>query len=281
MPWRAPGSFNQRVRGAAAEGAVLCDLQEAFRAASPGAAIGWELMDDHVHPSLRGQALVAASWIRSMAELPAPLRVAPKAVAELPDWTEYAARLGANTFDTYAVARKMANLFEAPFYQRTNPEGLERFQARLTEIEDSVGGAQRTALRFWRDPETHEQSIRPITGIAGAGLMTEGRFEEADRLLCIARHNVSQYSIWNLELTWMALQCRQRLRPRLHPDDLVLAQEMIRDGTNLHRATGISTPKLQRFLGQASELLSRYEHPEQKAGAPRGLSPGGAKQEGG
>ena len=36
---------------------MLVDLQKAFREASAGGCVGWELMDDHVHPSLLGQAL--------------------------------------------------------------------------------------------------------------------------------------------------------------------------------------------------------------------------------
>ena len=272
MPWRAPGSFNDTVREAAEAGAVLCDLQEAFQAASPGGAIGWELMDDHVHPSLQGQALVARSWVRSMADLPEPLHVAQEAAEGLPDWTEYADRLGTNKFDTYAAARRMVNLFEAPFYRRSNPDGLARFQARLTEIEQTLSGAERTAVRFWRDPETHQQSIRPITGIAGAGLMTEGRFDEADRLLCIARRNVSRYSMWNLELTWKALQCRQQLYPRPRPQDLALAREMVRDGEDLRRATGVSTPALQRHLEHAAGILRRHDEVSLAATQPGGTA---------
>ena len=265
MPWRAPGSLNEQIRSAAQEGAILCDLQAAFQAASAGGAIGWELMDDHVHPSLRGQALVANTWLRGMVNLPEPLKISPEDVEGLPDWTEYAARLGTNKFDTYASARRMANLFETPFYQRSNPEGLERFSSLLATIEASLGEIGLTAVHFWRDPDTHQQRMRPIAGIAGAGLMTEGRFEEADRLLCIARQNVSRYSMWNLELTWKALQCRQQLYDKLRPEDIALAQEMIRDGKSLQQATGVSTPALERLLGMASDLLSQQEHTVQRA----------------
>jgi tetratricopeptide (TPR) repeat protein len=259
MPWRAPGSLNERVREAAREGAVLCDLQREFESASSGGAIGWELMDDHVHPSLRGQALVATAWVRSMAGLPEPLRVGPDAAANLPDWQEYATQLGANRFDAYAVAQKLSQLFRAPFYARSNPEGLGRQGARIREIKDSLTATEQTAVGLWQDPETHKRSLRPITGIVGAGLMTEGRFAEADRLLCIARRNVAKYSVWNLELTWMALQCRQNLRPQLLPEDLALAEEMIRDGNNIYLATGVSSPKLQRLMQEAADLILRHE----------------------
>jgi hypothetical protein len=257
MPWRAPHSFNERVREATGEGAVLCDLQQAFETASPGASVGWELMDDHVHPSLRGQALVAEAWVRSMADLPEPLRVPPATAAGLPDWEDYAARLGVNKFDRYATARTLAELFRAPFYQRSSPDGLARYEARMAELEASFSATERAAVTRWRDPATGRGSARPITGIAGAGLMTEGRFQDADRLLCIARRNVPRYSIWNLELTLMALQCRRQLHPHLRPEDVALAEEMIRDGDNIYRATGIRSPKLDQLMGQAADLLRR------------------------
>jgi tetratricopeptide (TPR) repeat protein len=265
MPWRAPGSFNARIRDAAQEGAILCDLQRAFEETSPGGAIGWELMDDHVHPSLHGQALVAETWLRSMADLPEPLRVNPDDANRLPGWTEYAARLGTNQFDTYASARRMVNLFETPFYQRSNPEGLERYASRLAEIEASLGETERVAVHYWHDPETHQQRMRPIAGIAGAGLMTEGRFEEADRLLCIARRNVPRYSLWNLELTWKALECRRQLHPQPRPEDLALVREMIRDGQGLQEATGVSSPVLEQLLRKAYELSGQYEQSIQEA----------------
>jgi hypothetical protein len=259
MPWRAPTRFNTVIREAAAgEGAILSDLQRAFADHSPGGAIGWDLMDDHVHPSLQGQALAAETWMRSMTELSEPLRVDPAVFEQLPDWTVYAERLGANRFDAYATARKMANLFEAPFYRRSNPQGLQRFEEKIHEIVDPMKGAELTAIRYWRDPETHQQSLRPITGIAGAGLMTEGRYEEADRLLCIARRNVSLYSIWRLELTWKALECRIKIHGRLRPEDLSLAEELINDATNLRRATGVSTPKLEQYIRMSSNLVKQY-----------------------
>ena len=259
MPWRAPSSFNEVVRQVVVEGAILCDLQQTFQAASPDGVIGWDLMDDHVHPSLRGQALIAESWLRSMADLPEPLGVDGDALIALPDWHDYAARLGNNPLDTYAAAQRMVSLFQAPFYRRSNPQALERFELRLTEIEAGWSEIEKTAVKFWQDPQTHESGARPITGIVGAGLMTEGRYEEADRLLCIARHNVSTYSLWNLELTWKALQCRRHLHPQPRPEDVALAHELIRDGENLSLATGVSSPPLHRLLGLTYHLLGQHD----------------------
>jgi hypothetical protein len=60
MPWRPTSQTEQAIRdAAAAQGAVLCDVAARFRDLSPEGATGWELLDDHVHPSLHGQAEVA------------------------------------------------------------------------------------------------------------------------------------------------------------------------------------------------------------------------------
>ena len=67
MPWRATSAAQEAIlRAAREQGASVCDLVKAFRQASPGGTIGWELMDDHVHPNLRGQALMAETFVNSM-----------------------------------------------------------------------------------------------------------------------------------------------------------------------------------------------------------------------
>src|SRR6185369_14601496 len=84
MPWRPPSKSIQAIRNAVAQhGGVLCDVQQAFRAASPGQCIGWELMDDHVHPSLMGQALMARAIATSLTMIEGPLNVPPSAFASL------------------------------------------------------------------------------------------------------------------------------------------------------------------------------------------------------
>src|SRR5206468_4209648 len=77
MPWRAPSQSISAILRAAAvsSNASICDLPMVFRAHSPGQAIGWELMDDHVHPTLRGQALVAEAIVDSLTNYNGKLRV--------------------------------------------------------------------------------------------------------------------------------------------------------------------------------------------------------------
>lgn len=259
MPWRAPGSLSAVVRDVAADrGAILCDLVRTFRSASPGGAIGWELMDDHVHPTLRGQALIAESLVNCMTQLPGNVRVDPAAIEKLSGWKTYAKALGENEYDRFGVQHRMRTLFRAPFYAESNPDALARAERLCVEYQTGFSESELNAIKYWQDPQTHSGGFRPITGFVGAVQMSEGQFEKADRVLSIARRSVAEYSLWNLELTWRVLMARRRLHASLTPADIELAKEMIEDGETMYRATGIRSLELCRHLGLAYHLIGDY-----------------------
>ncbi len=256
MPWRAPSAASDVVRRVAENsGAILSDLAKAFRDASPSGAIGWELMDDHVHPTLKGQALIARTWLQAMEKLPAPLTVEQRAISSLPPWNEYAVRLGANKYDAYAVDHRMLNLFDAPFYSRSNPAARSSRQQQCSDFEARLSDQELRAIEYWCDSAQHGVYTRPITGVVGAALMAKGDFAAADPLFMIARHNVSRFSLWNLELTWKAITCRQHEHSPLRHEDFALARQLLHDGQELARATGVISPQLHRHLGLAYNLV--------------------------
>ncbi len=260
MPWRAPGSLSAVVRDVASEsGAILCDLVRTFRAASPDGAIGWELMDDHVHPTLQGQALIAESLLKCMTQLTGSVRVDPEPIETLSDWRAYAKALGENEYDRFGVQHRMRTLFRAPFYAESNPDALARAERLCAEYRMGFSESELGAIKFWQDPQTHSGGFRPITGFVGAVLMSEGEFQKADRVLSIARRSVAEYSLWNLELTWRVLMARRRLHASLSPADIALAKEMIEDGETMYRATGIRSPELCRHLGMAYHLIGDHK----------------------
>jgi len=259
MPWRAPAACNDSVRRAADAGAALCDLQAVFRRNSPGGAIGWELMDDHVHPALAGQALIARTWLHAMTRLPGPLHVDPARVERLPGDEAYAGRLGANLYDRYGVAHRMRSLLEAPFYRRNNEAALHRFEAICAEYESRMSPPVLDASRRWQDPHIHRGGLRPIAGMVGQALMGAGDYAAADPLLTVARNQVPPYSVWNLEFTWSALQCRRHLRTAPLPEDLALARELLEHGETFRRVTGITPPAMRSYLGLTYNLLDQHE----------------------
>ncbi len=60
QPSRALGSFNETIRRVAAErGAILVDIERVFEEASPHGLVGFNLIEDYVHPNPKGHRLIA------------------------------------------------------------------------------------------------------------------------------------------------------------------------------------------------------------------------------
>ncbi len=69
QPARVLGSFNEAVRGIAVEtGAVLVDVESDLVSASPHGLLGFDLIDDYVHPNPRGHRLIARALWRAFHE---------------------------------------------------------------------------------------------------------------------------------------------------------------------------------------------------------------------
>lgn len=68
LRFRAPGEINTAVRKLASEfpGVALVDVDSLFTARSPYGIPGEELFLEHVHPNLRGQALIADAFYNSL-----------------------------------------------------------------------------------------------------------------------------------------------------------------------------------------------------------------------
>lgn len=174
MPWRAPSSSNDAIR-AVAHDVVLCDLERAFEAASPDGSIGWELMDDHVHPALAGQLLIARSLGKSMGELTGAVHVDQAAWAALPDDATWLARQGANPLDAYRVTYRITDLFEREFFKRSNPDALTRFEAERKRLEGGMSALTLSTIRRLQE----SRSGVPIAGAVGEAELLAGRFTEA------------------------------------------------------------------------------------------------------
>jgi tetratricopeptide (TPR) repeat protein len=251
MPWRAPSSANQAVRDVAAQGAILCDMEAAFRRESPGGAIGWELMDDHVHMTLRGQHLFALTIAQEMSRLPPPLDVDAGRLAELPGWSDYADRLGRNPFDDYAVSSRLRKLFNIPFLKRSNPEARERFESACAELLAGMTESDRRAAEQWHDPDLHVSNDRPITFVVGYHRMMAGDFAGAAPLFETARRCVCSVSLWRLQLDWYRVNCARHLRPTLTEADQTICREAIEVGELLNRFVGFRDPLGPSYLGLA------------------------------
>jgi tetratricopeptide (TPR) repeat protein len=256
MPWRATSQCVDAIRRAAAEhSAILCDAQAIFREASPGDAIGWELMDDHVHPSLAGQALIARAVIRSMASLPAPLTVGPDAADRLATDETYFARLGDNIYSRYGAAHTARVISTIPFFVETNPGAIARFDRICKDLESRMSSAGLAAAREWQKPTTHRGAQRPIAGMAGRALITENRYAEAAELLDVARRSLSLYTSWHLEATYFYLACRERINGTLDPPERQMALDSIERGRFLLQYVRVESGNAERYIGRLYQLV--------------------------
>lgn len=258
MPWRATSRAREAIVAAAGRGAVLCDMESAFRAESPGGAIGWELMDDHVHMSIRGQALFARTIAATMTSFTGPLHVDAERLARLPDWQIYAARLGHSPYSDYYALQHLRALFKIPFMRRNNEEAFLHFEAVHDSLLASMAPVDRPAIERWHDPSLHGSTERPLEFVVGIYRMQAGDFETAARLFRVARESVTAISLWRLEMTWFLLTCERRLHPEPTPEDLQLAREAIQTGVLLTRHGGAQNPRVLRYLGLAYHMVGEF-----------------------
>jgi lysophospholipase L1-like esterase len=259
MPWRPITATEDAIRAAAAShGAILCDVADRFREASSDGGIGWDLLDDHVHLTLRGQSEVARAVIDSMAELPEPLRVLPEVAAGLGDWKAYAARLGTNDFDDYRVNHTLRLLFGVPFMKRTNAAAFARFENACRDAEAAMSPAVRQAALEWQTMRPHAGGLRPITGMIARVMMRENRIAEAERLYAIAQKQVPDYTSWYLEYVYFTLACREKLSGRLSEDDLAVAAKAIEQGRFLLKRGYSQTGLTERYCGRLHQLRGEW-----------------------
>jgi len=259
MPWRPIAATEAAIRRAA-EGrdVVVCDVAETFRRLSPEGATGWDLLDDHVHLSLRGQAEAARAVVASMAGLSPPLQVEPATSAALADWRAYAGRLGANDYDEYRVNHTLRTLFGVSFMKRTNAAAHARFDTACREAEARMAAPVREAAREWQSMRPHAGGLRPITGMIAKVMMREGRLAEAERLYAIAQTQVPDYTSWYLEYVYFRLACRERLAGGLSAAERDEAAAAIAQGQFLLRRGFSQTGLAERYVGRLHQLKGEW-----------------------
>lgn len=260
MPWRCIGECNDALRRVAGEGkAIFCDTRQMFREASPGGCIGWELMDDHVHPTLLGQAVLARSIVQTMTGMTGPLAVSKEAYAKLASNEEFLKRLGDNMYDRYAVAHTLRKLLEIPFFKTTNPGAFERFDKLARDYESQMSPDVLTAARQWQDPKSHPGILRPITAMVGRVMIQRKDFATAETLYAAARKAVPAYSSASLEYDYFMLICRERLRDLLSDADREIASRAIERGKFMIPRGAADSGMVERYVGRLHQLRSEWE----------------------
>lgn len=259
MPWRATSSQNDAIRQAAASrNAWLCDVQGVFRRESEGASIGWDLMDDHVHMSLRGQALVAEAIVEKLGEVDGTLRIAPEMLSERPSWASYAERLGNNIFEQYAVAYRMRRLFDVPFFSETNPHAAAIMDARLSDLRARMSESEQRATTAWHDPAIHQNFTRPLSSVIGPLALAEGRLNDAAPLFYTVYRIMPAYSNQSIEFAYRYTRTVQRLMPELPAEAERIARDAIDRALLMIANSSEREFTLQRHVGALFKVLGDH-----------------------
>lgn len=259
MPWRATSSQNDAIRQAAASrNAWLCDVQSVFRRESEGASIGWDLMDDHVHMSLRGQALVAEAIVEKLGEVDGTLRIAPEMLAQRPSWEGYAERLGNNIFEEYAVAYRMRRLFDVPFFSETNPQAAAIMDARLDALRTRMTESEQRAASAWHDPAVHQNFTRPLSSVIGPLALSEGRLDDAAPLFYTVYRIMPAYSNQSIEFAYRYTRTLQRITPELSADAEQIARDAIGRALLMIANSSEREFALQRHVGVLYKVLGDH-----------------------
>ena len=266
MPWRPISVTEQAIRDtAAAHGVLLCDIAHKFRDMSARGATDWELLDDHVHPSLQGQVQAARAMAQdvalaiantnTLANTPAnatanantnptanapanptastPIPAQPGAsITSLNDpfnWNTYAQRLGSNPFDTYRVNHTLRTLFGIGFMKNNNKQAFDRYESACKNFESTLSPSMLEAAREWQTSKPHAGGMRPLTGMEARVFLRENKTEQALALYQIAQTQVPNYTSWKLEYIYFTLACQERL-----------AQQQLKDAAAPANARGAS-----------------------------------------
>lgn len=189
--WRASRDKNRLLRDLAADEEVpLADCEAAFAAvsSSSGGATTWELFVDHVHPSLRGQALLAETFFATIVRHRL-LPVEPGRAAAPPDWRESAASAGAHPLELFLVAHKMAALFRVPPIGRNNEAAAHRFARLVDRLRAGADPVDAEAIRLWERGSAEAGFALPISYFGGVAALRAGELPRAAVYLHAAVEN--------------------------------------------------------------------------------------------
>lgn len=259
MPWRPVDATESAIREVSRNrNILLCDVANGFRDLSSEGASGWDLVDDHVHLSLRGQGEAARLILKSMTGLKGPLTITPDEINKLPGWEVYAAESGANIYDDYRVHHTLRVLFNVPFMRQSNSDAFFHFDSLVMQAEAKMSPEILRTVREWQTMMPHAGGLRPITGMVARVLIREHRLDEALSLYKIAQRQVPDYTSWFLEYRYFELALREQLNGSLNQEERNSALAAINQGKFL-LANGYSETGLtERYVGRLYQLRGEW-----------------------
>ena len=254
-PWRATAALNEVVRRVAAEeGVLLADVEECFRAHSPAAGVGWELMADHLHPAAAGQVLLARVIVAALKGAPAPWLVAPGAVDRLAAADEYGRRLGDLPIERLAVLRAMAALLAAPPLDAGNERRVQTLHQQAAALWDELSTGEKSGVERWRTgagPELLALNVAEACYVA--------REYERARAYYRAARLEEPYTIWgDLWSTLRYVRCGQLAGDPIGPTERAALSALLDRLRFLSAAPDFSSGLQDLIRGYAHHLLGEH-----------------------
>jgi hypothetical protein len=216
MPWRAPSDLVQVVRDVAAEHHVpLAAVDLRFAGASSDSLVGWNLLVDHVHPSVAGQILLARAVLDALVGHAAPWSVLPEWEDAAPDDDQLRADHGDLAVESLVLTRSLATLLgDPPLRQPARSAWLEESAQRQW---DQLTPQEQAGVQAWERLGRRPPLVLP----------TADRLFEAHEFAAAAAHYraaqmEAPYTEWG-DL-WPAVR-RGRSLLYLHPKGLTATEQ--------------------------------------------------------
>ena len=254
-PWRATATLNEVVRRVAAEeGVLLADVEECFRAHSPAAGVGWELMADHLHPAAAGQVLLARAIVAALKGAPAPWQVASGAADRLATADEYGRRLGDLPIERLAVLRAMVALLAAPPLDAGNERRVQTLRQQAEVLWDELSAGEQSGVERWRTgagPELLALNVAEACYVA--------REYERARAYYRAARLEEPYTIWgDLWSTLRYVRCGQLAGDPIGPTERAALSALLDRLRFLSAAPDFSSGLQDLIRGYAHHLLGEH-----------------------
>ncbi len=175
LRFRASAEFSEVIRNVARNHQVIyVDVPAAFEAASPRGLIGWNLMTDHLHPTVRGYYLLAKAVCESLSRPGQPWPAVELSL--IPAYEDAARRLGNDEMSEMISKITVYTLTEGfPYAGTPNATLRDRLEKEILQWQTSLKGPPASGHQAW----AADRSSDPLHYHVAAAYLRSGDAREA------------------------------------------------------------------------------------------------------